>query len=191
MIGLGIESGIVVVVLLGYLDADDLEREETAVAGAVGEIVQVVARGTERGDMLQVLVKLAIGTALVDGAHRGKCLELVELALLHVVNLFETDESHLGKFEEFVLGDALVHQLQRTVLAQFGRQQVTEEGALVLALTADEDEYLVVDFLGVEESCYEPHEPLLETTGKVVVLATHGDHRGYGGDVVGHAIPLR
>ena len=188
-IGVGVESFILKVVLLRWFDTDDLEGEEAAVGGVVGEEEGVVARSAERGDMGQVLIEAPVGGACADGAHGGERLELVEFLLLHVVNLLQAHEGRLGDVEEVVLGDVAVHEFDEEVTAQFLGQEVVEPSALVLALLTDEDEDAVVDLIGHEESSNEAYEPLAQHLAPLVGIARHGDRRGETADVVGHPVP--
>ncbi len=91
----------------GVVDRRDLERQPAAVAGVVGEELEVVARRAERGHVGQVYLVASVGGALVDVERGGHGLELVQFTALHGVDLLEIDEQVLRHGEEVVLREPL------------------------------------------------------------------------------------
>ena len=191
-LGLGVDTLVVDGRGPGVLDVLHLEGQPAAVAGVVGEELEVVARGAERGHVGQPHLVAPVGRTLVDVERGGHGLQLVQLGTLHGVYLLEVHQQVLGHGEEVVLGEALRVGLRGVVAAQAGRQQVLQEGALERALRTEEDEDFVVHHAVVQRGGQQAHQP----TAEVVVelggrrAAAH-HHPGQAADGVGHAVPGR
>ena len=174
----------------GIVDRRDFERQPAAVAGVVGEELEVVARCAERGHVRQVHLVAPVGGTLVHVERGGHGLELVQFAALHGVDLLEVDEQVLGHGEEVVLREPLRVGLGGVVAPEDGRQEVLEERRLEASLPSDQDEDDVVHHLRVERGGDHPDEPAAETeveTRGVVVDGVH--HCGQVADRVRHAVP--
>ena len=107
--------------LAGRLDALNLEGQPAAVAGGVGEELQVIARATERCDVLAVLMVMGIGRSLIDGLHGDSRLQLVELRGSHRVELLAAHQPILRQGEEVVLTHAVRICLRIKVLPKIWR----------------------------------------------------------------------
>lgn len=83
-----------------------LEGQPSPVPRVVGEELEVVPGGYERGYMGQVHLVASVGSALVHVALRHHRLQLVQLRGGHGVDLLQIDHQVLGHGEQVVLGHA-------------------------------------------------------------------------------------
>ncbi len=189
--GLRVQPFVVDGGFVGAVDALHLEREPAAVAGRVGEELDVVARAAERGDVAVAFLVAPVGGPFVDMQEGGHRLQLVQLGGTHVVDLLEADEGVFAEGEEVVLVEARAVGLRVEVAAQLRGQQAVQPGGLVDALRADEDQDLVVDDVVFEKGGEDAGEPLAEVVGEPLVAVLPLDmHRcRQPSDMVGLAVP--
>ncbi len=172
------------------VDGRHFERQPATVAGVVGEELQVVAGGAERGHVRQVHLVAPVGGAFVYIERGGHRLELVQLAAQHGVDLLEVDEEVRRHGEEVVLGEPLRVGLRGVVEAERRGQEVLEERGLEAALPPDQDEDDVVHHPFVQGSGHHPHHPAAEAeveAGGIAIGGVH--HRGEAADMVRHPVP--
>ena len=114
-------------------DLRHLERQPAAVAGRVGQELDIIARAAKRSDMRMAFLVAPVGRPLVDVGHGDHRLQLVQLGRPHAVELLETDQGEFGKGKEIVLIQAVAVRLRIEIAAQFGWQQEVEPGGFVKA----------------------------------------------------------
>ena len=152
------------------VDRRHLEGQPAAVARGVAEELRVVARAAKRSDVLAVLVKVGIGSTLVDGRHGDRRLQLVQFRGLHRVQLLAAHQPILRQRQQVVAPHAVGIGLCVEILLQFRRQQVVEPRRLIRALFADEHQDDIVHHRLVHPCRHHAHQPFLQVLGKECLL---------------------
>ena len=174
----------------GIVDRRNLEWQPAAVAGVVGEELEVVAGGAERGHVGQMYLVAPVGGTFVHVERGGHGLELVQFAALHGVDLLKVDEQVLRHGEEVVLREPLRVGFGGVVAPEDGRQEVLEERRLEASLPPDQDEDDMVHHLRVKCGGDHPDEPAAETEVETRGVAIGGVHHcSQVADMVRHAVP--
>jgi len=145
----------------GTDDGSDLPDEVASVLQLIDDM-EVVARTAERG-----VVDEHAGIAVVRVSHvelllGDAALERVEVFALGGGKLVQADECLAGEIFQEVLVVVVGGRVVGEVVVQARRQQMFQEGGLVDAALAHEQEHRLVDVLLGDPSRHHGHEPLLE-----------------------------
>lgn len=143
-----------------------LEGQPSPVPRVVGEELEVVPGGYERGYMGQVHLVASVGSALVHVALRHHRLQLVQLRGGHGVDLLQIDHQVLGHGEQVVLGHAARVALCGVIFGQYGRQDMLHERGLVTALPPYQGEDHLVHHGLVQGGGNHGHHPPFQDVGK-------------------------
>ena len=143
-----------------------LEGQPSPVPRVIGEELEVVPGGYERGYMGQVHLVASVGSALVHVALRHHRLQLVQLRGGHGVDLLQIDHQVLGHGEQVVLGHAARVALCGVIFGQYGRQNMLHERGLVTALPPYQGEDHLVHHGLVQGGGNHGHHPPFQDVGK-------------------------
>ena len=188
-IGLAVDQLVRDGMLMRIPDLRHLERQPAAVAGRVGQELDIIARAAKRSDMRMALLVAPVGRPLVDVGHGDHRLQLVQLGRPHAVELLETDQGEFGKRKEIVLIQAVAVRLRIEIAAQLGWQQEVEPGGFVKPLFADKDQDLMVHDRIVEQRGQYADKPFPEIVPKLRLVAFDMHRIGQVADRVAHAVP--
>ena len=143
-----------------------LEGQPSPVPRVIGEELEVVPGGYERGYMGQVHLVASVGSALVHVALRHHRLQLVQLRGGHGIDLLQIDHQVLGHGEQVVLGHAARVALCGVIFGQYGRQDMLHERGLVTALPPYQGEDHLVHHGLVQGGGNHGHHPPFQDVGK-------------------------
>ena len=172
------------------VDVHHLPHQPAAVSRGVGQEIRVVARATERSDVLAMLLVAGVCRPFADvlGSHHR--LQLVEVGVLQFVDFFQANQGKFAQGEHIILREMLMVHLDMEIHLKDRRQQERKERTLEVPLFADEYQNLVVHGTVVQQGRHDAHEPFAEMRHKEFGIALHMHGPCQLADVV-HPVPFR